>query len=116
MSATVIAAASFNSIPTPAAFWSKYWSARVPDRRDNYIFQRENMIEGSSDVFQQDSSSDRSRIYQGLLPRARVMDKSVDITITANTARRVASSSGRTAAVSILLLISTVLSLAWSRS
>ena len=118
-------------IPTPAAFWSKYWqNARVPDKRENYIYQRnhlqdmrdsQNTIEGSSDVYvyranigRSDSNRD-SVMYRSLMPRARSVDESVDIIITSSTDRRISSGSSALSA-SISLLISLALSLALSRS
>jgi len=116
-------------IPTPAAFWSKYWqNARVPDSRENYIYQRsqlenlrdsQNTIEGSSDIYQGHVDMSNSRrdsvIYRSLMQRTSRRDKSVDIRITSNSPRSTSSGSFVSSAY-ISLLISAVLSLALSWS
>ena len=59
-------------IPTPAAFWSKYWNARVPDTKDNYVH---------APTYPQSS---RDTYMEQLVYHPRRLDNSVDITITAS--------------------------------
>ena len=63
------------NIPTPAAFWSKYWNARVPDITDNYIHD--------ANTFQQ-TSRDTYMEHGGAVYHPRRRDQSVDIQITAS--------------------------------
>lgn len=81
-------------IPTPAAFWSKYWNSRVPDSADNYIHE---------ETFQQSSSDTYLTEDQSILYQPRRIDKSVDITITASALS--SSSSSLAGAVHILLAL-----------
>ncbi|XP_023343456.1 ephrin-B1 [Eurytemora carolleeae] len=61
-------------IPTPAAFWSKYWDSRVPGEEENYIHTR-SFHQTAEDTYFKD---------ENLIYHPRRMDKSVDITITAS--------------------------------
>ena len=72
-------------IPTPAAFWSKYWNARVPDTKENYIHAAESAAavyrQTSRDTYLggEDETGGGQFIYH-----PRRLDNSVDITITAS--------------------------------
>ena len=94
----VLESATQNPIPSPAAFWSKFRTAKAPGRNENYVSENPNpeYQQSQRDTYFSDSSN-KMYGYRSML------DESVDISITGR-----AYSSATSTPVSLVILISTV--------
>jgi len=88
-----------NPIPSPAAFWSKFRTAKAPGRNENYVSENPNPAfqQSQRDTYFSDGSN-KMYDYRSML------DESVDISITGR-----AFSSASSSTVSLVFLVSTVL-------
>jgi len=66
-------------VPTPAAFWSKYWKTHVPGQQENYKVNQEE----SAMLYQQSSRDTYFRQQRNSQYHQPLLDESVDIRITA---------------------------------
>jgi len=101
-------------IPTPAAFWSKYWNAQVPSQNENYVYDKpsRHYQQTKEDTYFRQYNSDIHEYQNNYLHgyEQRLLDESVDIRIVAS-----AYSSSSLVTESVLLVLSTVLLLCFSR-
>ena len=81
-------------IPTPAAFWSRYWNARVPSHKEQYRYDEKKHM--TKDTY---SHLNKAGVNENL----RDYNENVDIRIVA----RAQHSSSSIVPVSIALLMST---------
>jgi len=98
-SETVMESVTQNPIPSPAAFWSKFRTAKAPGRNENYVSENPNPAfqQSQRDTYFSDGSN-KMYDYRSML------DESVDISITGR-----AFSSASSSTVSLVFLVSTVL-------
>merc|ERR1711936_1006991 len=94
----VFDSATQNPIPSPAAFWSKFRTAKAPGRHENYVSENPNpeYQQSQRDTYFSDGSN---KMYG----YRSVLDESVDISITGR-----AYSSATSISVSLVTLVSTV--------
>ena len=101
-------------IPTPAAFWSKYWNARVPSQNENYVYDKpsRHYQQTKEDTYFGPYSSDIHDQHSHYLEEYEqtMLDESVDIRIVAS-----AYSLSSSVTSSLILLLSTVLLTCCSR-
>merc|ERR1712130_543090 len=101
-------------IPTPAAFWSKYWDAKVPSQNSNYVYEkpsRHYQQTKEDTYFRQYSSDTMERQNYNLQEyEQRLLDESVDIRIVAS-----AYSSSTFSTSSLLMVLSTLVLSSFSR-
>jgi len=101
-------------IPTPAAFWSKYWNAKVPSQNENYVYDKpsRHYQQTKEDTYFGQYNSDIHEYQNNYLHGygQRLLDESVDIRIVAS-----AYSSSSFVTKSFLLILSTMVLLCFSR-
>jgi len=101
-------------IPTPAAFWSKYWDAKIPSQNSNYVYEkpsRHYQQTKEDTYFRQYNSDTMERQNYNLQEyEQRLLDESVDIRIVAS-----AYSSSTFSTSSLLTVLSTLVLSSFSR-
>ena len=101
-------------IPTPAAFWSKYWDAKVPSQNSNYVYDKpsRHYQQTKEDTYFRQYTSDIHEYRNNNLREyeQRLLDESVDIRIVAS-----AYSSSTFLTSPLLLVLSSLVLSSFSR-